>query len=179
MDAGIPGGLRQDKGPLNYGKWTRLGLGYILTQENDLKEMKLITCGSRFLTDTDSNYDVIELECMAIQWVILKCRNYLLGINFVVKTDHKPLLGVINGKDIDADNNLRLQRILSKLLGFQFKVEYVPGKLNIIADALSRSPVFQLETQEKDDVLVQTLNLKVEPFDPQLSKLPIVQSTKR
>ena len=96
---------------------SRLGLRYILTQENDLKEMKLITCGSRFLTDTDSNYDVIELECMAIQWVILKCRNYLLGINFVVKTDHKPLLGVINGKDIDAVNNLRLQRILSKLLG--------------------------------------------------------------
>ena len=150
---------------------SRLGLGYILTQENDLNEMKLIMCRSRFLTDVESNYAVIELECMAIQWAILKCQNYLLGMNFTVKTDHKPLLGVINGKDINAVNNLRLQRILSKLLGFQFKVEYVPSKLNIIADALSRSLVFQPDVQEKEDVLVQALNVKVEPLNPQLTKI--------
>ena len=108
---------------------------------------------------------------MAIQWAILKCRNYLLGVSFKVKTDHKPLLGVINGRDLDAVNNLRLQRILSKLLGFQFTVEYVPGKLNEIADALSRSQVFQPEKEEKDDVLVQALNVKVEPLDPQLAKI--------
>ena len=56
----------------------------------------------------ESNYAVIELECMAIQWEILKCQNYLLGMNFTVKTNHKPLLGVKNGKDIDALNNLRI-----------------------------------------------------------------------
>ena len=64
-----------------------------------------------------------------------------------------------------------MQRILSKLLGFQFTVEYVPGKLNIIADALSRSPVFQPDAQETEDILVQALNVKVEPMDPQLSKI--------
>jgi len=150
---------------------SRLGLGYILTQENEAKELKLITCGSRFLTDAERNYAVIELECMAIQWAILKCRNYLLGVTFKVKTDHKPLLGVINGKDLDAVNNLRLQRILSKLLGFQFTVEYVPGKLNEIADALSRSPVFQPEIQDQEDVLVQALAVKVEPLDPQVASI--------
>ena len=92
---------------------SRLGLGYILTQENEAKELKLITCGSRFLTDAEKNYAVIELECMAIQWAILKCRNYLLGVTFKVKTDHKPLLGVINGKDLNAVNNLRLQSRLN------------------------------------------------------------------
>ena len=38
---------------------SRLGLGYILTQENEAKEMKLITCGSRFLTYAEANYAVI------------------------------------------------------------------------------------------------------------------------
>ena len=99
----------------------------------------------------------------------MKCRNYLIGVNFTVKTDHKPLLGVINGKDLDAINNTRLQRILSKLLGYTFVVEYVPGKLNFIADALSRAPVFQPEEKDHQDVLVQTL--KIESNDPQLQKL--------
>ena len=151
---------------------SRLGLGFILAQEGNIEgQLKLITCGSRFLSKAESNYAVIELECMAIQWAILKCRNYLLGVNFTVKTDHKPLLGVINGKDLDAVNNTRLQRILSKLLGFQFKVEYVPGKLNVIADALSRSPVFQPDEEDENDVLVQALKVMVEPLDPQLSKI--------
>ena len=149
---------------------SRLGLGFILAQDDGLGgHTRLITCGSRFLSPAEANYAVIELECMAIQWAILKCRNYLLGVDFVVKTDHKPLLGVINGKDLDAVNNTRLQRILSKLLGFQYKVEYVPGKQNLIADALSRSPVFQPE--ETDDILVQSLKVGVESTDPQLSKI--------
>ena len=151
---------------------SRLGLGYILAQDDGLGgHTRLITCGSRFLSPAEANYAVIELECMAIQWAILKCRNYLLGVDFVVKTDHKSLLGVINGKDLDAVNNARLQRMLSKLLGFQYKVEYVPGKLNLIADALSRSPVFQPDAEEVDDVLVQALKVEVEPMDPQLLQI--------
>ena len=50
-------------------------------------------------------------------------------------------------------------------------MEYVPGKLNEIADALSRSPVFQPEVQDQDDVLVQALAVKVEPLDPQVASI--------
>ena len=149
---------------------SRTGLGFVLVQDDGHGgHTRLIQCGSRFLTDAEGRYAVIELECLAIQWAILKCRNYLIGVNFTVKTDHKPLLGVINGKDLDAINNARLQRILSKLLGYTYVVEYVPGKLNLIADALSRAPVFQPEEKDHLDVLVQTL--KIEPNDPQLQKL--------
>ena len=149
---------------------SRTGLGFILAQDDGLGgHTRLITCGSRFLSPAEANYAVIELECLAIQWAILKCRNYLIGVNFTVKTDHKPLLGVINGKDLDAVNNTRLQRILSKLLGYTYTVEYVPGKLNMIADALSRAPVFQPDEEDRQDVLVQTL--KVEAEDPQLQNL--------
>ena len=60
---------------------------------------------------------------------------------------------------------------MSKLLGFQYKVEYLPGKLNLIADALSRSPVFQPDAEEVDDVLVQAMKVEIEPTDPQLSQI--------
>ena len=55
------------------------------------------------------------------------------------------------------------------MLGYTYTVEYVPGKLNLIADALSRAPVFQPDEEDHQDVLVQ--NLKVEVNDPQLQNL--------
>ena len=148
---------------------SRTGLGFILTQKDEEDHTRLIQCGSRFLSPAEKNYAVIELEAMGIQWAILNCRKYLLGVDFVVKTDHKPLLGVINGRDLDSVNNARLQRILSKLLGYQFVVEYLPGKLNDIADALSRAPIFQPDQAELCDVLVQTM--RVESCDPQLESI--------
>ena len=92
---------------------SRTGLGFILTQENAEGNTGLVQCGSRFLSHAETRYAVIELEAMAIQWAILKCKNYLLGTKFVVLTDHKPLEGVMNGRDLDSIMNARLQRIMS------------------------------------------------------------------
>ena len=77
----------------------KYGLGYILIQHDDedhskSKELKLITCGSRFLSTAEKNYAVCELECLGIQWAIEKCRLYLLGTQFLVVTDHKLLLSI-------------------------------------------------------------------------------------
>ena len=141
---------------------SRIGLGYVILQEN-----RIITCGSRFLSPAENNYAVIELEMLAIQWAVLRSRLYLAGKHFEIHTDHKPLLGVVNGKNIDAINNTRLQRMLSKLIGYTFTLKWVPGKLNHIADALSRSPVFKPE--DNTDVLVRHVTLE-EP-DPALKSL--------
>ena len=80
---------------------SRKGLGYILIQRDDCDHPRLITCGSRFLSPAEKNYAVVELECLAIQWAITKCRLYLAGIEFIVRTDHKPLLGILNGKNLE------------------------------------------------------------------------------
>ena len=148
---------------------SRKGLGYILIQRDDCDHPRLITCGSRFLSLAEKNYAVVELECLAIQWAITKCRLYLAGIEFIVRTDHKPLLGILNGKNLDAVNNTRIQRMMSKLLGYSFRVEWVAGKKHEIADALSRAPVFSPEEQDNFDVLVQFL--KIEDMDPALKDL--------
>ena len=80
---------------------------------------------------------MVELELLAIQWAIQKCHLYVAGSNFTVVTDHQPLLGISNGKNLDAINTVRIHRLMSKLLGYTFKVEWIAGKNHCIADALS------------------------------------------
>ena len=94
-----------------------------MTQEDPTRALRLITCGSRFLNDAEKNYAVVELELLAIQWAVQKCRLYLAGSHFTVVTDHQPLIGIMNGKNLDAINNARIHRLMSKLLGYSFRVE--------------------------------------------------------
>ena len=58
---------------------SRLGLGFVLQQENH-GEWKLVQAGSRFLTDTETCYAVIELELLAVAWATKKCRIFLSGL---------------------------------------------------------------------------------------------------
>jgi hypothetical protein len=85
------------------------GLGFALVQTNPDGSTSLVQCGSRFLTDAETRYAVCELESLAIQWSVYKCRLYLLGLNFTVITDHKSLIGIFRGSNLDAIENPRLQ----------------------------------------------------------------------
>ena len=150
---------------------SRKGIGYILTQRDKKGALRLIKCGSRFITSAERNYAVVELECLAIQWAITKCRLYLAGTDFTVYTDHKPLLGIMNGRNLDAINNTRIQRLLATLLGYCYKVEWIPGKKQLIADALSRSPVSAPEEGEDTDVLIRNIFCRDEAPDLALHEL--------
>ena len=62
-------------------------------------------------------------------------------------TDHQPLVAIVNGCNHDAHANPRIQRILAKLIGYDLTLYWTPGKLQTVADALSRSPVWGPEDQ--------------------------------
>lgn len=52
---------------------------------------------STFLTDTETRYIVIELECLAVAWAVKKCQLFLSGLDhFTVVTDHNPLIPILN-----------------------------------------------------------------------------------
>ena len=116
------------------------GLGFALLQKHE-DVWKLTQAGSRFTTDTESRYAMVELELLAVVWAIHKCRIYLQGLpKFDVVVDHKPLESILNKQTLDMIDNPRIQRLKEKLGGFTFRTTWQKGKDHVIPDALSRAP---------------------------------------
>jgi hypothetical protein len=73
-------------------------------------------------------------ELHAITTSVKKWRQYLLGHPFNIHTDHKSLKELIS----QVIQTPEQQVYLSKLIGFDFKIQYKTGKINVVFDALSR-----------------------------------------
>ncbi|XP_068235531.1 uncharacterized protein [Palaemon carinicauda] len=126
------------------------GIGYALLQDHSNGRLRLVQCGSRFLTDAESRYATIELELLAVVWAMSKCRLYLAGLqHFTLMTDHRPLIPILNHYTLDAVENPRLQRLKEKISPYLFTAVWQAGKQLSIPDALSQAPVSQ-PTPEDD-----------------------------
>ncbi len=116
-----------------------IGLGAVLSQEG-----QPIAFSSTTLTATQRRYCQIEKELLAIQFGLMRLRQYVYGQRVVVESDHKPLVGLLD-KPI-AECSPRIQRMRLQLQRFDFQVVYKPGKELFIADTLSRAPSPRLTT---------------------------------
>ena len=120
--------------------WRLKGLGFALLQKYG-DDWKLNQAGSRFITDTESRYAMVELELLGVVWAIRKCRTYLQGMpKFDVVVDHKPLESNLNDQTMEMIDNPRIQRLKEKLCGYTFHTIWRKGKDHTIPDALSRAP---------------------------------------
>lgn len=120
---------------------SRQGLGFVLQQWSS-DDWVLVQAGSRFLSDAESRYAIIELELLAVTWAIHKCTIFLAGFpHFTVVTDHHPLISILNNHRLDEIVNPRLQRLKTRVMAYNFTTEWVKGALNSAPDALSRHPV--------------------------------------
>ena len=89
---------------------------------------------SRQLQGAEKAYSATELEGLAIFKAIFRFAHFLWGRHFVVWTDHKALVSMLDSRVL----NKRLNGWVLKLLDFDFVVRYKPGRLNCDADGLSR-----------------------------------------
>jgi hypothetical protein len=91
----------------------------------------------RKLSQPERLYSIYDKEILAIMHALTKFRQYLVGSKFMVKTDHNNLKYFLEQKDLSE----RQQKWVTKVQAFDFDIDYVKGKKNIVADALLRRPM--------------------------------------
>ena len=71
---------------------------------------------------------------LAILNALKKWRPYLMGRHFKVKIDHDSLKYFLEQRLSSEEK----QKWVAKMLGYDFEIIYKKGKLNVVADSLSR-----------------------------------------
>ncbi|GJT73417.1 putative reverse transcriptase domain-containing protein [Tanacetum coccineum] len=95
---------------------------------------KVIAYASRELKIHEKNYTTHDLELGAVVFALKTWRHYLYGTNSVIYTDHKSLQHIFDQKEL----KLRKRRLIELFSDYKCEIHYHPGKVNVVADALSR-----------------------------------------
>lgn len=74
-----------------------------------------------------------ERELIGLVQAVRHWRPYLRGRAFLVRTDHYSLKFLLDQRLLTVPQH----QWISKLFGYDFEVEYRPGRLNVAVDALS------------------------------------------
>lgn len=108
--------------------------GAILSQNVDGVE-RIVAFESRKLLPAEKKYLVHDKEMLSIMKALKTWRHYLHGQKFVVLTDSSTAAGMLTQKAVE---NRRQARYLDTLADYDCVIQHIPGKDNIVADALSR-----------------------------------------
>jgi hypothetical protein len=117
-------------------------VGAVLQQDQG-RGLQPIAYLSKKMLDAESRYPTHEQELLAIIVALNTWRHYLHGRKFTVRTDHKSLQHFRSQPHLSA----RQTRWKDTIANFDFDIEYVEGKENIVADGLSRRVDHQHSSQ--------------------------------
>ena len=135
------------------------GIGAVLSQVQDGVE-KVICYASRKLTKYEQSYCITRKELLAVYYFITYFRQYLLGRQFKIRTDHKALTWLMGWKH---PNTTQFCHWISELEIYDFKIEHRKGKAHVNADFLSRLDICeQCELQHANPK--KKRNVKIECF---------------
>lgn len=115
------------------------GLGAVLSQKDSYGKEKIVLFASRALSPAEIRYPIIEREALACAWALEHFRSFVWGKTVTIRTDHRPLVKILSAEGI-VGASARLARISIRMREYNYKMMFVPGKDNVLADCLSRLP---------------------------------------
>ncbi|CAM6111296.1 unnamed protein product [Calypogeia fissa] len=113
-----------------------LGLGAVLTQQDEQKKEFVVAFASRSNNAVESRYSSYEGECLTVVWTVAHFRCYLFGTPFTLVTDHQPLKWLMESSKLTG----KLARWALILQEYDFQVVHRARIANLDADGLSRNP---------------------------------------
>ena len=87
---------------------------------------------SKSLSAHEIKWHTYDKEAYAIAYALFKFEHLLSDVHFTLRTDHKNLTF------LKVSRSQRVQRWRLEVHQFDFHVEHIPGKDNVIADEFSR-----------------------------------------
>lgn len=128
------------------------------------------------MTASQRKHTQIEKEAPSIAFALRKFHQYLYARNFILVTDHKPLLSLFHpNKATPALEANRLATWAFILTQYNYTIEYRKTSAHGNADALSHLPVGNdqqfNEEEGKDDSnivnAIKTLSTQLKPTNPE------------
>ena len=117
-------------------------MGAALLQPGPDGALQPVAYGSRILNNAEQNYSQIERESLVVVFGVTKYRQYLLGRHFKLLTVHKPLITLLGEhKPIPHLAAARIRRWALILAAYDYTIEFIRGKENVLAYFLSRKPI--------------------------------------
>ena len=128
-------------------------VGAVLQQFHN-NEWRPLAFFSKKLQPRERKYSTFGRELLAAYLSVKHFHYFIVGIDFTIVTDHKPLVGAIHKRqerDIPRES-----RQLSYISQFTTDIQHVAGVKNQVADALSRchdqeDPAMQLLPEQNDE----------------------------
>ncbi len=127
-------------------------LGAVLLQRKDDNKRHPIGYYSSTLSEAERNYDIYDLELLAIVKALRNWRPFLAGSPHIITvfTDHANLQYWRQPHKISR----RIAREVAELAEYNVILRHIPGKANGRADALSRRPNYNQGDKDNENVTV-------------------------
>jgi hypothetical protein len=112
---------------------SRQGLGCVLMQDG-----QVVSHSSCQLKKHEENYSIHDLKLAAMVHALKIWRHYLIGHQCEIYSDHKSLKYIFTRTNL----NLWQHRWLELIKDYDTKINYHPGKMNVMVDALSHEKYY-------------------------------------
>ena len=150
------------------------GVGAVLLQQMEDRLEHPVAYASSSLSQAERNYSQLDREGLAVVLGVKKFHIYLYGRDFLITTDHKPLLGLFKeDKPTPVLASSRIQWWSLTLAAYRYQLLYKRGAANANADGFSRlpSPMQPKHTAEPADFVFVMDHMESTPVNSDRNKL--------
>ena len=126
------------------------GMGCALCQPNDQVDLRLVSCGSTGLKDTQRHYAMVELKLVSITNALENSIFFCLGAREIIMHSDDQALEEPQQKGYDQINNKMLVGLFEHICHYNVRIKYVAGAKNELTEKFLRNPP---DTAEVSDIL--------------------------